>query len=199
MWGPLEALGRGVRPTSARQDCGRLGRDPARNPLHLQSLVYAGPRILLGHTTGCPITYVRDGLAVRAVGSWSANAARMRLAAPVPATARKRVTGMLKPALKVGTEKPLRAIQGRGSAGGPEWMVVSWSQRSRGSISGRSPCPRGSGAGKIAQTPALGGSGVGFAKAGRGRGRPNVVRRSAPWYWTRLIPILVFLQRTRHV
>ena len=45
----------------------------------------------------------------------------------------------------------------------------------------------------------LGGFGVGFAKAGPGRRRPNVERHSAPWYWTRLIEILVFFQRTRHV
>ena len=85
---------RGVRLTSARQDCGRLGGDPARNPSACRLLVNSGTLSRHGHTpcqfrinlsvrsghrgtgTGCGGND-RDSLAPRTAGSRSANAAQL--------------------------------------------------------------------------------------------------------------------------
>ena len=83
----------GVRLASARQDCGRLGGDPARNPSACRLLVNSGPLSRHGHTpcqfrinlsvryhrgtgTGCGGND-RDSLAPRTAGSRSANAAQL--------------------------------------------------------------------------------------------------------------------------
>ena len=88
-----------------------------------------------------------------------------------------------------------RSVSGGGSAARCWRTCAGYS----GSVSGVLDS-RGSGAGKIGQTPGLGGFGVGAL-----RESPAVVGRTLyvtepPWYWTRLNRLLVFfVQRIRHV